>query len=86
MIIFVIMLPTKLGRMAMNKAQQRNVIIHIMIFLLIAGPTSWLNIFKGLRDNSSLPSGAGSAGEWFGLSLAFPTGFFSAWLFGMRSI
>ena len=30
-----------------------------MIFLLIAGPISWLNILNGLRVSEILPSGGG---------------------------
>lgn len=77
-IIFTIAFAIMLGKAGSVIRMQRTQQSDIMIFLLTAGPTSWLNIFKGFNENSILPSGAGKYGEWFGLSLALPTGFFFA--------
>ena len=76
MIAFESRLAMMFGRMAKNSAQQIAAQRPMYIFLLRAGPMSWLNIFRGFMDSSTLPSGFGSVGEWFGLSLALPTGFF----------
>jgi len=73
-----IMLESKFGRIIRNKPQHAIMQRAIMIFLFTAGGSNWFNIFNGFSESSSLPSGGGRDGEWLGLSLAFPTGFFLA--------
>ena len=58
--------PNIFGKIAKNKMHARVMHKTQYILVLIAGPTIWLNILKGLILNSSLPSGYGNYGEWFG--------------------
>ena len=55
--------PRIFGKIAKNKMHAR--VMHNIqyILALTAGPTIWLNIFRGLILNSNLPSGCGSYGE-----------------------
>ena len=85
-IILAIRLPRTEGNIAIhvNMHSAHNKVIYI--FLLISALRNWFIIFIGLNDNSNLPSGCGNYGEWFGVSLAFPTGFLSAISPGKTSI